>query len=101
MPQAYQPTLEQVSPHHKGKRLTFNGWWQSGWVPSAEDDLEGALTDEERRSALTHTQLQSITDTLNSPWENIPAERREALQGMRKQLIEEIFPQGSRAGLEA
>lgn len=90
-----------VSPHHKGKRLTFNGWWQSSWMPSAADDLEGALTDEERRSALTHTQLQSITDTLNSPWENIPAERREALQGMRKELIEEIFPQGSRAGLEA
>ena len=24
-----------VSPHHKGKRLTFNGWWQSSWLPQA------------------------------------------------------------------
>ena len=23
--------LASVSPHHKGKRLTFNGWWQSAW----------------------------------------------------------------------
>ena len=34
-------------------------------MPCASDDLEGALSDEERRSALTHTQLQSITDMLN------------------------------------
>ena len=55
------PSAAQVSPHHKGQRLTFNGWWQSGWVPGAADDLEAALSDDERRRALTHTQLQATT----------------------------------------
>ena len=45
--------------------------------------------------------LQAITDTLNSPWENIPAVRRENLQELRKQLVAELFPSGARAGLEA
>ena len=90
-----------VSPHHKGKRLTFNGWWQSGWEPSLDDDLEGAMSDETRRSAITHTQLQAITDMLNDPWQNIPAERKEKLDGLRKQLMADFFPSGARAGLEA
>ena len=39
----------QVSPHHKGKRLTFNGWWQAKWQPNLADDIESRLaTDDER-----------------------------------------------------
>ena len=90
-----------VSPHHKGKRLTFNGWWQSSWLPQANDDLEASLSVEEQKRALTHTQVQRITDILNSQWENIDAERREHLQALRRALIDEIFPSGARAGLEA
>ena len=93
--------MTTVSPHHKGQRLTFNGWWQSAWEPRLDDDLEGALTDPVRRKALTHTQLQGITDILNDPWQNIPAERRETLQVLRKQLIKEFFPEQARAGIEA
>ena len=47
------------------------------------------------------TQLQGITDILNDPWQNIPAERRETLQVLRKQLIKEFFPEQARAGIEA
>ena len=90
-----------VSPHHKGQRLTFNGWWQSDWVPRADDDLEAVLTDDAKRRALTHSQLQAMTDILTDPFQNIPEERRERLQTLRKELIAEIFPQGARAGLQA
>jgi len=90
-----------VSPHHKGKRLTFNGWWQSDWVPRADDDLEGAMTDDVRRRAITHTQLQSISDLLSDPWQNLPAERKETLQRLRDELMDDFFPKGARAGVEA
>jgi len=90
-----------VSPHHKGKRLTYNGWWQSGWVPRLDDELEEVLANEDKRRAITHTQLQGITDLLNDPWQNVDAERREHLQTLRKSLMDEFFPQGARAGIEA
>jgi len=90
-----------VSPHHKGKRLTYNGWWQSAWMPRLDDDLEAAMQDETRRRAITHTQLQAVTDILNDPWQNIPAERRETLQTLRAQVMEDFFPQGTRTGVEA
>eukprot|EP00310_Coccolithus_braarudii_P024871 CAMPEP_0183358426 /NCGR_PEP_ID=MMETSP0164_2-20130417/49185_1 /TAXON_ID=221442 /ORGANISM="Coccolithus pelagicus ssp braarudi, Strain PLY182g" /LENGTH=322 /DNA_ID=CAMNT_0025532325 /DNA_START=99 /DNA_END=1067 /DNA_ORIENTATION=+ len=90
-----------VSPHHKGKRLTFNGWWQSSWVPSLADNLEAVLSSPERCGALTHTQLQAITDLLSDPWQNIEAGRREVLQKLRLKVVEEFFPRGARAGLEA
>ena len=50
---------------------------------------------------MTHTQVQAITDMVNDPWQNVPAERRDTLQELRAGLMREIFPQGSRAGLEA
>jgi len=90
-----------VSPHHKGKRLTFNGWWQSGWIPQLEDDIEERLSCSDERRALTHTQLQAITDLVNDPWQNIPAERREQLEDIRTEVMNEFFPHGSRAGIEA
>jgi hypothetical protein len=54
-----------VSPHHTGKRLTFNGWYQSSWLPRLDDpSLEEILSSEEhpRRDSMTHTQLQFLTD---------------------------------------
>lgn len=90
-----------VSPHHKGQRLTFNGWWNAAWTPSVQDDLEGALSDPIRRQAITHTQLQAMTDLLNDRFTNIDDERREHLQGLRKKLIAEFFPEGTRVGLTA
>ena len=90
-----------VSPQHKGKRLTFNGWWQSAWEPSAADHLETLLSDEDQRRAVTHTQLQAISDLVNDPWQNIEAERRETLRSIKDTLMQEFFPQGTRAGIEA
>jgi hypothetical protein len=45
--------------------------------------------------------LQAVTDILNDPWQNIPAERRETLQTLRAQVMEDFFPQGTRTGVEA
>lgn len=90
-----------VSPHHKGKRLTFNGWWQSAWTPSLEDDIEGQLSDDKARAAITHTQLQAISDLANDPWQNVPGERREALKKISDGLVAEFFPKGARAGIKA
>ena len=90
-----------VSPHHKSPRLTFNGWWNSNWMPSVADDLEAALSDKTQRAAITHTQLQAITDLLNDQFTNIPAERRAHLQELRQDLMSEFFPTGARAGLTA
>jgi hypothetical protein len=85
-----------VSPHHKGKRLTFNGWWQSAWEPSAEhlDEIERALSDDAARKGLTHTQIQAITDLITDPWQNLPAEQKERISALRKQWMEEFFPSG-------
>lgn len=91
-----------VSPHHKGKRLTFNGWWQSSWLPAADDEtVEDVLGDDSKRRAITHTQLQAVTDLVNDPWQNIPEERRETLRALQQQLMDDFFPKGSRAGIEA
>ena len=91
-----------VSPHHKGKRLTFNGWWQSSWLPQADDEtVEEVLSDDVQRRAVTHTQIQAVTDLVNDPWQNLPAGRREELERLRKQWMDDFFPQGSRAGIEA
>ena len=53
------------------------------------------------REAVTHTQLQAITDLLTDPWQNIEEGRRERLDALRKKLVLDFFPDGARAGLEA
>ena len=91
-----------VSPHHEGKRLTFNGWWQSAWLPQEADaELDAVLADEARGDKVTHAQLQAIADVLADPWQNIDAARRERLDGQREALMRRLFPRGARAGVEA
>ncbi|KAH8093026.1 hypothetical protein JL720_5200 [Aureococcus anophagefferens] len=86
-----------VSPHHEGKRLTFNGWWQSAWLPSEADaELDAVLADEARGDKVTHAQLQAIADVLADPWQNIDAARRERLDGQREALMRRLFPRGWR-----
>merc|ERR1712224_808711 len=68
-----------VSPRHKGKRLTFNGWWQSAWEPRLDSALE-VLACKEKRGALTHLQLQMIRDMIDDPWQNIDAETKEDMK---------------------
>ena len=70
-------------------------------VADLDDDLEGWLQSEEGRSSITHSQMQAITDMLNDPWQNIPAERKEKLQQLRLEVFDELFPDGVRAGIEA
>ena len=76
--------------------------WQSSWEPSITDEnLEEVLSDETQRKSVTHTQLQTITDLVNDPWQNIEAERRERLKELQTALMNDFFPKGSRAGIEA
>tara|TARA_B110001452_G_scaffold102607_2_gene85165 strand:- start:279 stop:1244 length:966 start_codon:yes stop_codon:yes gene_type:complete len=90
-----------VSPHHKGRRLTFNGWWQSAWSPQPQDDLEVAMQVGTRRDALTHTQLQAVSDIVGDRFQNIDDERRETLRQLCAEVKEDFFPHGARAGLQA
>lgn len=81
-----------VSPQAKQKRLAFNGWWQSSWVPTAADDLEAVLADAAAKQTLTHRQLLELGDLLK--WGNLPAERRAALTELQQGLVRELFPRG-------
>jgi hypothetical protein len=83
-----------VSPYHKGKRLTFNGWWQSSWLPSVKDErIEEVFSDPTAKEGITHTQLQAVTDMINDPWQNLPEAQKERLQELRKQLMDDFFPE--------
>jgi Rps23 Pro-64 3,4-dihydroxylase Tpa1-like proline 4-hydroxylase len=54
-----------VSPYATEKRLTWNGWFNSGWYPSAEDDLVSHLDTPEKRRDLTEDQVVGITNLIN------------------------------------
>ena len=94
-----------VAPQHEAagaKRLTFNGWWQAEWLPTRADDaLDDLLGDATRADAVTHAQLQAITDMLADPWQNIDVERRARLDSNRRALKARLFPHGARAGVQA
>ena len=90
-----------VSPKHKGKRLTFNGWWNAEWMPQLDDATEAFLGDPQRRQGVTHTQLQAVTDLLADRFQNIDEARRERLQALRSELVADFFPDGRNAGIEA
>lgn len=78
-----------VGAQAKGKRLAFNGWWQSAWLPSGVDDVEALLGDDERRRTVTHAQLQAVSDVLQ--WYNIPAPgQRERLLARQAELMAEL-----------
>ena len=89
-----------VSPESKGKRLAFNGWYQSSWEPKLDEDLEELLAARTElrsgggsgSSGVTHFQLESITRMLNDPWQNIPAERKESLSVLQGGIMDELWP---------
>ena len=84
-----------VSPNAgSAKRLTFNGWWQSGWVPRGTDDeslLEGRLDTKEKRAALTHTQLQAVRDMITDKWSRLPPERKQRVKELSDLCMSELF----------
>ena len=65
-----------VSPHASQKRLTFNGWWQSSWVPRDDDALDAVLTSASERAKLTHAQVQVLSDLVSDPWQNLGEDRK-------------------------
>jgi|Transcript_6493 Rps23 Pro-64 3,4-dihydroxylase Tpa1-like proline 4-hydroxylase len=84
-----------VGPQATEKRLSFNGWWQSSWVPNANDPLEEILGTPEERLTLTHAQIIAIQDLLDDPWspQINPPERREKVESVRKSIMNELYPQ--------
>ena len=77
----------------------------ASWLPRAEDErIEEVFSDPTAKRGITHTQLQAVTDMINDPWQNLPAARKEKLQELRKQLMDDFFPEDdgrSWAGIEA
>ena len=53
------------------------------------------------RSTLPKSRAQGLVDILNDPWQNMPAERRAKLTAYKEMIMDDFFPQGARAGLEA
>jgi hypothetical protein len=76
-----------VSPHAKEKRLAFNGWWQSSWVPIANDPLEELLATPEQRRRLTHAQIAALQPQIQPP------ERRAQVEEIRTKLMSELYPE--------
>ena len=81
-----------VSPHASTQRLTFNGWYQSAWVPSAADDFDSRLSTPELRQSVTHTQLQAMSDILSDKWVKFAPGKRERLLELKEQTMLEFFP---------
>lgn len=83
-----------VSPEAKEKRLAYNGWWHSPWVPAASDPLEELLATPEQRRGLTHAQVLAIQDMLDDPWAARiqPPERHEAIEELRGKIMQELYP---------
>jgi Rps23 Pro-64 3,4-dihydroxylase Tpa1-like proline 4-hydroxylase len=87
--------VTSVSPKSKGnKRLAYNGWWHSSWVPKPTDPLEEMLCSTAQRLTLTHAQIQSINDMLDDPWAPRiqPPERHDQIVELRKSIMEELYP---------
>jgi hypothetical protein len=82
-----------VSPLAEGQRLAFNGWWQSGWVPTAADTrLDEVLATPASRLQVTREQLSAIQQLLADPSQGIAPDRRARLQAQFAQLMTEFFP---------
>jgi 2OG-Fe(II) oxygenase superfamily len=58
--------VTQVSRHAPEKRLSWNSWWHSGWIPSPSDNLEAYLDTPDKRKHLTRNQMQELIHILDS-----------------------------------
>lgn len=83
-----------VSPHATSQRLTFNGWWNDHWVPTCNDDFEELLSTPEKRSGITHLQLQVMTDLLSDEWQRWKPRKKAQLEELRAKVYHECFPLG-------
>jgi hypothetical protein len=83
-----------VSPHATEKRLAFNGWWQSSWIPNINDPIEKLLATPEQRIGITHTQLLALQNILDDPWAPRiqPPQRQEQIEKIRSQIMQELYP---------
>jgi Rps23 Pro-64 3,4-dihydroxylase Tpa1-like proline 4-hydroxylase len=83
-----------VSPHATEKRLAFNGWWQSSWIPNMNDPIEELLATPEQRMGVTHTQLLALQNILDDPWAPRiqPPERHGQIEKIRLHIMEELYP---------
>lgn len=84
-----------VSPHATEKRLTFNGWMQSAWVPSIEDPLEEMLNTPEKRHGLTHSNFEAIREIVEDKESDLDPKRREVIEALMQLADQELHPQES------
>ena len=86
--------MTTVSPHAKEKRLAYNGWWHSDWVPTTADPLEEMLGTPAQRMTLTHAQIMVIQDMLDDPWAPRiqPPERHQQIEALRGKIMNELYP---------
>ena len=92
-----------MSPHATEKRLAYNGWWHSDWLPTAQDeDLVDRLATPEQRMSLTHTQILAIQDMLDDPWAPRiqPPEKDARLRDLRAKIMEELYPEQRSSPIE-
>lgn len=78
-----------VSRHARGKRLAFNGWFQSSWEPRDDERLDEILADQERSKLMTQTQLRAVERLVNSD-EIADEERRKRLLAQFVQTLDAI-----------
>lgn len=81
-----------VSNIAEGKRLTYNGWWDSSLQPSLDHPLEEMFSTPEARAKLTKTQMDWILD---ADFTYVPSPRREKLQELATELFAERYPEPS------
>jgi hypothetical protein len=82
-----------VSPYATEKRLTWNGWFNSGWYPSAEDDLVSHLDTPEKRRDLTEDQVVQITELIHDgSLDHVGNSMKARVQGLMAARHAENFP---------
>jgi len=78
-----------VSRHAEEKRLAFNGWYHSAWVPHPDDPLEDLIATPEQRARLTYDQADYIREMLDEGW--LEEDRHEAVEKHFASLESEWF----------
>lgn len=84
--------MTAVSNIAEGKRLTYNGWWDSSLDASLDEPLEEMFSTPEARSKLTKSQMDWILD---ADFSYVDSPRREKLQELATELMAERYPEPS------
>lgn len=76
-----------VTPKAQGKRLAFNGWWDTDWAPEEIEDIETMLESEESQLRVTPFQMTAMQVTLMMKGRKLDAEHKKELLSKTKKLM--------------